>query len=440
MLQALTLHYDIGKRPGQKDFVGIASSNPYSICTALRVFGRGIEVLPSKPDWEKSRSRDPHIPLRNSKCTPIMRDAPIDCICDATLVPDTLVADTTFFIDHKAPDEALERVIHAMNQLVPEPWEWPFGVLEEGCEYVCLLEYRYDPEYRPQRLSRGRTDILNEVSSQGGIASPATNSPARQSTHGSYTRPSSSIPYGEIDQCLIDMPESCLPDSSFRKSMPASIIGSRRKRILEAKELYDRHGPMLSIIMDAKPIPDSLREAYQDLVYPLPHFMTSWLCFKRYAYQLFNDDINVLHRTLILQAIHFQDLVEQHEKWKKIEKKNKAKTEKARKKETQKLSGIGVSRQGPNGPSVTIDALGVEPYTPFSEPRTSSKLSLVSPFRWAALARIQERTHSKRGTMSSGPAAEMFEPQPATVDQVGSQLPTERTSREDLNRVSIDTS
>ncbi|RAR01473.1 hypothetical protein DDE82_006461 [Stemphylium lycopersici] len=399
MLQALALHYDIGKLPDRKDLVGIASSNPYSICTALRVFGRGIEVLPSKPDW-KSRNGYPHAPLRNSRCGPVLRDAPIDYIRDATLVPDSLVANTNFFIDHKAPDKALERVVHAMNQLVPEPWEWPFGVLEEGCEYVCLLEYRYDPEYRLQQLSRGRTGILNESSSDGGMGSPASSSPACQSTPGS-ARPSSSIPYGEIDQGLIDMPESCLPDPSFRKSMPASIIGNKRKRILEAKELYHRHGLMLPMIMDAKTIPDSLRNAYRDLEYPLPHSMTSWLGFKRYAYQLFDDDVSVLHRTLILQAIHFQDLLEQREKWKKIEKKDEAKAEKARKKETQRLSGVG------------------------------------------------ERTHSKRGTRPSGPAAGTSEQQPATpkqtpppvmVDQVCPQSPTERSPCEDLNRVFDDAS
>ena len=158
MLQALAMHYDVG-RSTRRDLVGVASSNPYTICTLLRVFGRGIEVLPSKPDWEENPVR--HTPLPISACEPIVKAAPVNYIRDAKLLPGTLTANTRFFIDHAAPDEALTRIVYSINKQMIEPWEWLFGNLEPGCEYLCILDYSFDSEYRLDSVLHDELTISN---------------------------------------------------------------------------------------------------------------------------------------------------------------------------------------------------------------------------------------------------------------------------------------
>ncbi|KAF2829558.1 hypothetical protein CC86DRAFT_287013 [Ophiobolus disseminans] len=149
MLQALVKHYDIGRNSQHKDFVGVLSSNPYTICAVLRVFGRGIESLPSKPELEGQRgsSRKAHYPMHPSEHAPLMQTSPVDYVRNAKVHRTVLVADTNFFIDHTVRNWAVRTISYAMNKQLHGPWQWPFGDLPEGHEYLCLLEYRLDPEY-----------------------------------------------------------------------------------------------------------------------------------------------------------------------------------------------------------------------------------------------------------------------------------------------------
>ncbi|EOA87118.1 uncharacterized protein SETTUDRAFT_19634 [Exserohilum turcica Et28A] len=308
MLRALTMHFDIGRLPYQRDFVGVTTPNPYTICTVLRVFGRGIDALPSKPDWEKSLRQMPHTPLRYLKCAPIVHAAPIEYVRTARVIPNTLVANTEFFIDHADVEHALRRVVYGMNRQIQEPWEWLFGVLTQGCEYVCVLEYRHDPEYTVQWQQRSNVSVPSETPSQSNAtdSGPSRAVPDYPSSSG---HGADSTLYTDIEQYLLRVPISCALDP---KTAPAhvSLARSQHKRLVKAQALMDHYGSMLAMIMDAKQIPDCLREAYQapHLAYPLPKSITTWSGFKRYTAGLYEHDTKFDRRMLVLQAIHFQDL------------------------------------------------------------------------------------------------------------------------------------
>jgi hypothetical protein len=139
MLQALVLHSDLGQNPHLKDFVGVLSSRPLIICASLRVFGRGIESLPLTGDWEHMLSKFAHMPLRSLECVSLMEVWPVNYVRNVELNPDSLSAHTDFFIDHTMPNEALRVISYGMNKQTSEPWQWYFGSLDEGCEYLCIL-------------------------------------------------------------------------------------------------------------------------------------------------------------------------------------------------------------------------------------------------------------------------------------------------------------
>ncbi|RMZ72484.1 Acyl- N-acyltransferase [Pyrenophora seminiperda CCB06] len=291
MLQALTEHCDIGKLATQSDIVGILSAHPYTICAILRTFGRGIEHLPSKPDWEKRPFEYSHTPYSNPECALILRTAPVEYLNTATMLPGTLTARTNFFIDFKAVRGPLERIVYSMNRQVPQPWEWLFGDLDQGCEYT----------------SDAARDS-NAVLGSDGVVDLLSGSPTSADS-------SNSIPYTDIDQYLLHVPIRCILDPS-RSRGHAMLFGSKRKRIHDAKELIAKHGAMLPIIMGAKSIPPRLREAYQTetMRFPLPKHMQNWIWFTEYMYECFPNDINVTARVVILQAIHFQELRDEYDK------------------------------------------------------------------------------------------------------------------------------
>ncbi|KAF1944361.1 hypothetical protein EJ02DRAFT_398525 [Clathrospora elynae] len=307
MLQTLTLHYDIGKKSDQNDFVGVASCQPYTICAILRVFGRGIESIPSKPDWEKSPSEHAHAPLESSKCAPLMSAAPVNYIHDATLRPKMLQANTEFLVDHTEPDDALRRVVHGMNKQMREPWEWLFGDLAEGHEYLCVLDFRHDPNYKMERQFCDRSEIPNEIQPVEEVekSSTARSKPSSQ--------PQNSVDYAGIDQYLLEFPGSCILDPRISHLTHKSTNRANSKRINEAKMLLAKQRQTLPNIMGAKRIPDQLRQAYRAGSFPLPEYMSSWRAFRDYAHEVFESDLNVDARLLILQAIHFQELLEDDE-------------------------------------------------------------------------------------------------------------------------------
>ncbi|CAE7199445.1 hypothetical protein PTTW11_08461 [Pyrenophora teres f. teres] len=316
MLKVLTKHYDIGKLDSQTDYVGVVSAHPYTICAVLRVFGRGIENLPSKPDWEKRwESVVPLVPFPTPVCEYIMGTAPFKYLNTATILPGTLTARTNFYLDSRVSKEAVERIVHSMNRQIVEPWEWLFGSLEQGCEYVCGLDYRYDPKYNLVPKTCDALDSKGNLVDDGAVNSSESSLSRHTDATTHFDDSSPSIPYADIDRYLFDVPFRCVLEPYLSRAH-ANLVGTKRKRIHEAKELIAEQRSMLSVIMGGKQIPPCLREAYRAKTkkYPLPEHMKSWAAFTEYMYECFPTDINVTARVLILQAIHFKELLDKHEK------------------------------------------------------------------------------------------------------------------------------
>ena len=382
MLQALAMHYDIG-RSTQRDLVGIATVNPYSLCAILRVFGRGIEVLTSKPDWEKCRIR--HTPLLSAACEPIVGAAPLSYIRNAKLSQGKLIANTRFFVDHATSEEAMKRIIHSMNQQVSGPWEWLFGCLEPGYEYVCILDYSYDQEYKMDLALFDTPSVPNEPCLGKHSASPSK--ALFRAAFGSSRPPEQSptpVRYADIDRYLLEVPESCVLDLNLSNRAHASLHGSMRKLIYEAKELIAKHLRVLPTIMSAKQIPRDLRRVYQtaNMIFPLPGQIQTWGDFVPYVYEVFEHGINAEARMLILQAIHFQELRETDEREQKEGAKNASALAKATRGKEKKRSSMD-----------TKEKPGIEPlaYAAYSlkdkneelsaKPRTKRKLTPTTPTR-----------------------------------------------------------
>ncbi|KAF2024564.1 hypothetical protein EK21DRAFT_78419, partial [Setomelanomma holmii] len=148
MLRAYVNYCTLGGNSHGRNLVGVLSPHPHTICAVLRVFGRGIEVLPSKPEWERRPFDYPHAPLRGSICRSIMQASPIGRIRDANIDVSGASAYTKLHVDTTLAIEELEKIRYSMNKQMRAPWEWLFGDLADGCEYLCILEYRPDPDYR----------------------------------------------------------------------------------------------------------------------------------------------------------------------------------------------------------------------------------------------------------------------------------------------------
>lgn len=236
MLQALVLHCNIGRVPCTKDFVGILSPHPYSIAAVLRVFGRGIECLPSKPDWEKKPNDYPDAPLQSHKCLPFLQCSPVEYVRDATPCLKTLTAHTGFFIDHTVSNRSLQRLVFAMNKQVREPWQWLFGSLVEGSEYLCVLHFQFDPDHKMQpKFCKSPVISLGEASLADFVANISI-----KPVHHRYSRliSRSLINYAEIDRYLCDFPESCSLDPRLRYRTHISMATRAiARRVLEAKSL-----------------------------------------------------------------------------------------------------------------------------------------------------------------------------------------------------------
>ncbi|KAI4650333.1 hypothetical protein J4E93_002689 [Alternaria ventricosa] len=379
---ALVMHYDIG-RSTQRDLVGMATVNPYSLCAILRVFGRGIEVLPSKPDWEKCRIR--HTPLLSSACEPIVGAAPVSYIRNAKLSQGKLIANTKFFVDHATSEGAMKRILHSMNQQVSGPWEWLFGCLETGYEYVCILDYSYDQEYKMDLALFDTPSVPNEPGSGKHAASPSK--ALFRAAFGSSRPPEQSptpVRYADIDRYLLEVPESCVLDPNLSNRAHASLHGSMSKLIYEAKELIAKHLRVLPTIMGAKQIPRDLRRAYQtaNLIFPLPGQIQTWGDFVPYVNEVFEHGINAEARMLILQAIHFQELRELDEREQRERAKNASALAKVTRSKEKKWSLMD-TKEKPG-----IEPLAYAAYTLKDEneglsakPRTKRQLTPTTPTR-----------------------------------------------------------
>ncbi|KIY03047.1 uncharacterized protein Z520_01513 [Fonsecaea multimorphosa CBS 102226] len=108
---------------------GILSSHPAAILAALRSFGRGLER--ANLDCAREHARD------------VMKSSPVRYVRSAILRGSLFeghwtqgvvcCADTSFWVDHEEPAEALH-VVKARGLV------WPFGDLPDGHEYLFLVE------------------------------------------------------------------------------------------------------------------------------------------------------------------------------------------------------------------------------------------------------------------------------------------------------------
>jgi hypothetical protein len=174
MLQTIVKHYNIGKTSQHQDRVGLLSSHPFTICAVLRVFGRGVESLPSMSDRVSQLSESAHVPIPISQCVDMLGASPVEYVHSARPSTRSLSACTKSFVDHIEPDAALRILSNATNKRVQEPWHWYFGDLDAGYEYLCVLDYRLDPEHDMQRQSKTPTlDPTDTEVTKDGYSEPA---------------------------------------------------------------------------------------------------------------------------------------------------------------------------------------------------------------------------------------------------------------------------
>jgi hypothetical protein len=354
MLQALVKHYDIGKDSKQNDFVGVLSPHPFTVCALLRVFGRGIESIPSKQDWERRPIHYTYAPLQSTRCAPLMEGSPIEHVRNASLFPDTLTPDTRNFVGHRATEMALTTLSYGMNRQVREPWQWMFGNLAEGGEYLCVLEYRYDDAYdmRPRFCDR-------ELASPGKVIK-GRRVPKTLATYCYKTaddRPSIAVKYAELNDILIKDPRkfSLVQDDVFH--IDVATEKAIAQLFVDAMNLLDRDTKMIARSMDARPMPEEIRALYTKslwngtmfIAHPVPVFLTTWRELKEWTIVMFDSDPNALPRLQLLQAIHFMQVSDEIEERRKELKKEvkllekakmhqQKKESKARKEEKQKLA------------------------------------------------------------------------------------------------------
>jgi hypothetical protein len=314
MLQALTMHCDIGRIEDQTDFVGVASSQPYAICAMLRVFAHGIESLPSKLDWDANGS--PHLPLPISRCADLIEDAPVGYVREGVPSAKALTIDTTFLADHTVSDLALQRIIFSMNKQIERPWMWLFGELAPGHEYLCILEYHQDPDYQLQRqFCRKREDPDGEVLLENHPGKSFTRA-TRASTNRSEAtnKLSGPVNYADVDQYLLTFPNQVLGKFTFLYRTRMSMAErAGEKRIREARGLLKKYGRMLELAMDAKHIPESLRPVYTNDQHSFLGYQSSWKELKDQTCMASDDDDDATERRLlILQAVHFKELLDAH--------------------------------------------------------------------------------------------------------------------------------
>ena len=311
MLQALVKHYDIGRNPYHKDFVGVLSSHPFTICAVLRVFGRGIEALPSRQDWEHQREplRKTHSPLRPAECAPMMQASPVDYVRTAKIHPTLLVADTKFFVDHAVPDEAVRRITYAMNKQLHEPWQWPFGSLPEGHEYLCLLEYHFDPEYAMRPRFCEQLAVRTTPARYRAMATPNSSQP--------------SVDYVQVNEYLVQDMEGNSTQSNSSSSVAERIAKSENKslakRVLGALDVLTESRNSIVHTMDGKRVPSCIARMYSMMFWngsellrlPSLDRNVTWREMKDWAEKLSEGDRKVQIRLLILQTLQFEELSEE---------------------------------------------------------------------------------------------------------------------------------
>jgi hypothetical protein len=307
MLQALVKNYDIGKNPNHEDFVGVLSPHPYTICAVLRIFGRGIESLPSRPDLERRRGSSS--PLRIEECASLMRKSPVEYVRTARKHSVSLAANTNFFIDHTLSDEAVRTISYAMNKQLHEPWEWPFGDLPEGHEFLCVLRYRFDPDYsmRPQLCEEVAVRPMPAMSQE--TTTPHNSQPP--------------VDYAQLNEFLVGNLVGEITDPNLRQT--SLETDERMFDCLSTAERTLMSAPhLVSSVMDGKRVPPCLPPLYAStvlitdqhgayyLTFTPTVLVSTWLEMKEWAEEIW-DGVDVGTPLKLLQAVHFGVLSAEYE-------------------------------------------------------------------------------------------------------------------------------
>jgi hypothetical protein len=267
MLKTLAKHIS-HEKGSEREIVGLLSPNPLAVCAVLRVFGRGIEAIPSRADWIRNPSAYPHAPLQSYEAKWLMGIAcPIDHISKAALDPVTLTAQTRLYTEQYESHHILKGIKFSMNKQVREPWEWMFGDLKEGFEYLCVMRYSYDPAYNmcaklcsrqqasplPQRLPIVRMDEQS-----------ATLTPRRFARYRSIlSRRLPHISYTYLDRLTKYYPAltKVSAQAAYRVAQ-AKSLAAVAQRIFEAKAAMAARGTAIIEMMDAKCFPSNLLTQY----------------------------------------------------------------------------------------------------------------------------------------------------------------------------------
>lgn len=308
MLKALALRYDIGKNTNHRDLLGVLSSHPYSLCAVLRVFGRGIESLPSRPftDSQVQPPRDVHSPLPPQECAPLMQASPVDYIRHATLDSTGMTAHTGFFVDHTVPGQALRTITYGVNRQLREPWQWPFGQhLAEGHEYLCVLEYQYDAAYNMRPKLDKRVAVQNAPKEDGYSAASSSSQDA--------------INYVQLNEYLV-------LEKSGGKKTPHSACATGRTGYQELEDCVrkahctlDTSDRLVCDTMNGKRVPFDARPFYigtattsiGSMTLTLPSCVLTWLELREWVREVCQNDTEALARVRVSQAVHFNEVSEE---------------------------------------------------------------------------------------------------------------------------------
>jgi len=308
-------HYDIGKNDDLKDTVGVLSSHPFTISAVLRVFSRGIEAIPSRADWMQTPTEYAYAPLQTLHCAPLMAASPIEYVRTAELHVGSLSADTQFFVDHTASQEALRALSYGMNKQVGEPWQWMFGYLCAGAEYLCVLEYRFDPTYdmRPRLCDRELASPCRTIKSRY-MLKPRSRYRRKKETEISVHTP---VEYAQLNEFLETYPSRIFLDANTNLGTLSPEEKAMAHHVILARELLVRERKLVNDCMNAKCIPVDIPALYSRdfrtastwTHHPVPEYVSTWWELGEWVKDVFFDDQNAHLRLQILQAVHYEEVV-----------------------------------------------------------------------------------------------------------------------------------
>lgn len=206
-----------------------------------------------------------------------------------------------------------------MNKNMQEPWLWPFGRLATGFEYLCVLDYRYDPKYKLQRHFCNELRASVNTSGRGLLSLPSLK---RRLGPRSPKLSADLVNYNQLQcymtRCSLECDGKPGPCEQEHASAWSRSI---RKPMLAAQKLLAIHGRILVMAMDAKPLPENLWWIDMNGHRPLPDHLNTWLDLKRYLRNLsprsLRADSPLDVKLSTLQAIHFKDLLDRQERIRK---------------------------------------------------------------------------------------------------------------------------